>query len=460
MPSVVTQIASWFRRQFTGAPVIGYGPGNIGVGTREVYPDIDLNNAINIFNSNAAVYSIVSKGATKFGCIPRVLYNNETTEEKATYAPPKLFSGKNDLVTLLNRPNPMQGQDAFFGLVWCFWQVCGEAFIWLNRGDTMGVDINGELTELSDEQQRRKPVLEMYVLPADKMIIVPDPQNIWGVYGYLLESNVRIPIRAVDVIHWKKPNMRFDAVSKDHMRGMSPLKPGSVEVELYSSIIKSMLRGVQNDGSKGMAFNKLLNKMTPEQMSKMEQVIDRKTNWLDTKNAIASVQGDWGFIDFARTAVEMEVIAGTKLAWQMLCALFELPYELFDPATTFATKTEAQKGWITNTISPACKQLDGEFNRVLLPAFGLDKKAFIGSDYSDLPEMQIDLQAMATALAAAWWLSPNEKREMMMQEPRTEPEYDEIWPPSGLQPQSAVEDAAAQEAQALKLERSMGKNGN
>lgn len=420
-----------------------------GASTTEVYANLTYHNAITEgFTKNSTVYSLIMKDANKFASIPRYLYNKERKGVS-----PSRFEGVNDLTKLLEYPNPGQAQDEFF----CLWRVLfkaqGEAFIWLNRGDTSMLQ-EGEFIEIDDTAQQKKKVLEMYLIPADKIIVVPDPTNPWGVYGYILESGTgRVPLRKVDIIHLRMPNPEFDAGSRSHLRGLSPLQPGSVDVELSASTSKSMLRGVQNDGSKGAMFNKSMQKMTPEQESQVRKVVDKKANGMDIKNLVATIQGDWGYIDFGRTAVEMETIAGMQMADQKLCLLLDVPYELVDPKTTFANKKEAQKGWVSNSIYPACKQLDGALNRVLLMAFGLEASTYIGSDISDLPEMQIDLAGTATALASAWWLSPNEKRAIMMQEKLPETIYDELWIPGGISAQSEREDAAMMEQEALTYEQ-------
>lgn len=403
-------------------------------GTREVMPDIDEEQAITLgWSANAAVYSIVDRDAEKFASIPRYVYDAKSMVEKKKRIPLKFKAysqGKvlqNDLSKLLNRPNPYQGQGAFIKTVRSYYKTTGNAFMWMNRGDTDGK---------TDAQIDLMPVLEMYPLPSNHTRIVPDPENLWGVLGYILEvGGQSLPIRKGDVIHWKTVNLNFDASTRAHLRGMPPLRPGSGSLQQNNESTKSSIRTMQNDGAKGVLFKKDGAKLTVQQESDVRTVIDRKINNSDLKGAVASLAGDWGYQDLSTTAQDQQQIESKKFSWQELCFLLGTPYELFNPDTTYANKEQAQKGWVTNTMIPASKELDDEFNRVLLKAFLLEGKAVIACDYSDLPEMQDDLGAMAEWLAQAWWLTPDEKREMQGYE-RLGNEFDEPWIPSGITPLS------------------------
>lgn len=150
----------------------------------------------------------------------------------------------------------------------------------------------------------------------------------------------------------------------------------------------------------------------------------------------------------------MELLQGKELSWKELCFLFGMPYEFFDSHTPYAEKQLAQQSWVTNEIIPDCKQLDGEMNRLLLMAFKLEGKAFIGSDYWDLPEMQTVRKQAAEGLMKLWPVTPNQVLEAIGYEPRDEPEFDEPWIPTGITPLSQMGgDEAAMNAIQDKLKK-------
>lgn len=414
------------------------------VGTREVLPDINAEKAITDgYNANSAVYSIIKADAEKFASIPRYVADAKKLEEKRRKVPLQYKalmkaeamtseSIKQTLDKLLNRPNPYQGQAAFFKTVRSYFKVNAEAFIWLNKGETEGLD---------DAKIATMPVLEMYPLPSYRMEVVPDPENIFGVQGYLLDAGgVKIPFKKSEIIHWKDTNLLFDASTKDHLRGMPALKPGAADLQQNNDATRSSIRMYQNDGSKGAMYNKDLSKATPTQESQIRGVIDRKINNNDVKGAVAALQGEWGYIDLGKTSIDLDLLKGKEMSMKQLCFLFGVPYTLFDPNTAWANSEWQQKNWVSNRIIPASTELDDELNRVLLRAFALEGKYIIQCDYSQLPEMQADMKALTEWLKEAWWITPNERRDLMGYEKSDEPLMDEFWVPNGLTPISQFGD--------------------
>lgn len=418
------------------------------VGNPEVYTDIDQRTAIcDGFRGNTAVYSITMKDAKKFGSIPRYVYDASTLEEKA--ARKKTTVLDNDLSKLLNRPNDTEGQDAFFTKVRASYKITGEAFIWLNRGDVeqrydAGTD---SLVDRSDEEYAKMPVLEMYALPSDQMIVYPD-DTLFGVDGYALDmAGTKIPFRKVDIIHWKSTSLSFDAFSKPQLRGMPALTPGYKSLQQNNDATNASVRMYQNDGAKGVLANETFDDLSPVQKSKIEGVVERKINNSDRKGAVATLQGKWIYLDFGQSSVDMQLLEGKDYSWKEICFLLGMPYEFFDSHTPYAEKQLAQQSWVTNEIIPDCKQLDGEMNRVLLVAFDLEGKAFIGSDYWDLPEMQAVRKSAAEGLMKLWPVTPNQVLEAIGYEARPEPEFDEPWIPTGVTPLSQIGgDEAAMQA--------------
>lgn len=432
--NVLKQLSSYINNFLGGKR---WSSSLINIGTIESFPSIDGKNAVDKgFNANTAVYSIVMRDAEKFGSIPRYVYDKSKMQEKSTVRkierkdlPKNVLDG--DLTRLLNRPNSYEGQDIFLTKLRAFYKVAGEAFIWLNRGD---------VTDMTDEQMELLPVLEMYILSPSMVLLVPDPDDLWGCIDYLfLVNGEKLRLGKPNVIHWKTVNLNFDAYTREHLRGMPPLTPGADSLQQNKDSTRAAVRMYQNDGAKGVLSNESMSTLSPVQMSQIKEVVDAKINNKDVKGAVATLQGKWSYANFM-SGVDTKLLEGTQLTWQFLSYLFSVPYEFFDSKTTFANKEQAQNGWISNTMIPACRQLDGELNRVLLKAFKLENVAFIGSDFTELLEAQRDLAMLVTSLAAAWWMTPNERREMMMQEPYDDETFDEPYIPAGITPLSQVQD--------------------
>lgn len=412
-------MANLFTRLFTrnlGQTTLRLQTQMIGIGSAEIYADINASNVIQKgFSSNTSVYSIVMTDADKFGSIPRYLMAEDGTKIE-----------DHPLNTLLERPNTNEGQDAFFTKARAYFKVCGETFLWCNRGFDDGT--------LTDLQWSRRPILEMHVLPSDMMILVPDPEDIFDVLGYKLDfAGTKIPFRKTDIIHWKNTNLNFDA-SRSHLRGVPPLGAGFRTLTQSNTIDGSFTRMYQNDGSKGILSNSSHTKLSPEGRNKVEQVVDAKLNYNDTKGSVAVLEGKWDYTDL-RSSIDLNLLEAKKMSWQELCFLLKVPVVLFQTDTTFSNTEQAIKSWISNTIGPACTSLDGEMNRVLLPAFSLDGRAFIQSDISELPEMQDDIGKLIESLSKAP-ITINEFREAIKYQRIENPLYDQIMIPASMTPAS------------------------
>lgn len=391
----------------------------VNYGSPAVYEHIDTDKAISEgYNGNTAVFSIVNKDAQKFAAVPQYLYKaNSEGDEKI----------ENELSKLLQRPNEYQGADAFREQLRAYRKLTGEVFIWLNRG----ILVEG----LGGDARLKRPVLEMFVLPTDQVLVVPDPNNVFGVLGYILELNGdRKKIAKEDVIHWKGTSLEFDASTRSHLRGVSPLSAGYKTLQQNNSATDAAVRMYQNDGAKGVLFNESFDALDPVQKQDVRGVVNKRVNSNDVKGAVATLPGKWGYLDLGKGSTDLDLLEGKKIAMQELCFLFDVPYEFFDPSTTFANKEQAQKGWLYNSIIPACKQFDDELNRVLLQAFGLAGTAVIRSDFDDLPELREDVAQLVTSLNTAWWITGNEKREWMGFDKVASPLMDEVMVPSGFQP--------------------------
>lgn len=424
-------------------PIIFGGPA--------VYPDVNLLRFVqDAYSSNATVYTIVSLTARKFGSIPRYVYQVKN-EKSARQYKALLKQGKfsvnqlgeleckayeedvidNEFSELLLRPNPGEGQDSFYEALCTFYMTCGEAFIWLNRGD---------IEDMDDAAADKELPLEMYWIPPQYMRIIPDPENVWGVLGYIFVINGQeVYLRKNDVIHWKKPNPNFDANTRTHMRGFSPLNAGNKLVTQDDSATDASVAMQQNDGAKGVLYNASFDNLDTIQKSQVETVVNRKVNNRDIKGSVATLQGTWGYLDLGQTSVDMELVASQEAVFVRICNLYGINPMMFLANATYENIQQARKDLITGLILPMACSLRDEMNRVLLPAFGLSKQYTHDVDVSQLPELQNDMGILITSLATAWWMTPNQRLAAQNEEKSVDPNMDKVWIPTTL---TLMEDAA------------------
>lgn len=441
------------RKTFKVNPVDAPTDGQMVNNNPAVYADQGTEGYIrNGYAGNGSVYTIVSKAAKKFGHINRGLYKVDdpkslkkynnlckaglSTKESLLNAVRfrnKAFSSdpvNNKLADLIARPNRHEGQDAFFEKSAIFYKAAGETFIWLNRGD---VD-----DDLDDMMVKKLPVLEMYNLPPGRIELIPDLNDPFDILGYYFNlygaHGARWFIRKCDIIHWKKANPVWDdGQSRSHLRGLSPLKPGLKELTQDDEATDAGVAMFQNGGAKAVIFEKSLKGTNPTQNTQLQEVMDRKVNNNKMKAAVAAIQGDWGSIDLGLSGVDMQLIEAKEAAFTKLCHVLDVPAALFLTDQTYENKSAAIKDWLLNSVIPDACSLRDEMNRVLLPAFNLSGQSLtIDNDISDIPELQEDLGKLVTWMALMPWLTPNEKREYLGEDPLSDPDMDEIWIPNNL----------------------------
>jgi phage portal protein BeeE len=144
------------------------------------------------------------------------------------------------------------------------------------------------------------------------------------------------------------------------------------------------------------------------------------------------MQGEWGMLDLSMSSVDMELTKSMETVFVRLCNLFGINPMLFLANATYENISQARKDLITGLLLPLSCSLRDEMNRVLLPAFGLGKQFTHDVDITNLPELQDDMSKKVTQLAAAWWLTPNQKLEEMNEDKSTDPNMDKVWVPSTI----------------------------
>jgi HK97 family phage portal protein len=375
----------------------------------------------NAYDNNDTVYTVVKKIGRKAATVPIYSYlpKNQTTLKRYKHSPLNNVQryqldrakaldevvSNSALSKLINNPNPTQGADAFFEGVFSFYALNGETFIWLNRG---GIE-DGE-------------VLEMYLIPPDKVELVPDPNDLYGVLGYILDINGKlISIPKSDIIHWKTFNPNFDVVDRSHLRGFNPMRPLKRRLQQDNDAMEAAVAMFQNGGAKGVLTNETLDNLTPEQAGQLKSVIDNKINNTAMKAAVATLQGKWEFLNIGKDSVDMQLLDSQDKTMERIAMALGVDPDILVPGQSFSNKEWAQKKFVTDLIMPMCNSLRDELNRVLVPSFG--GREYLDYDFSTLPELQDDYSKMSVVYNAMFdrgAITGNEYRQLLGFEVTTE----------------------------------------
>lgn len=395
---------------------------------------------------NPIVYSIVSFICQKCSAIPWNVYEVKNDKALSLYksATKYDFNAKavrtkalsviedHELSPLLVTPNPLQGWAEFFEQMVGFKLVTGNSYIQC-IGPTAGN--NAGL------------VKELWHIPTQ--VIHPVAGNrIEPVKGYKYMNNEGL-IPEKEIIHLKYWTPEY--YNGAFLLGLSPIRAGKRVVTKSNSSYDSFVSSFQNMGAFGIISgdSKTDDQMLTEQQAEaIEERFRRKTgpkNW--GKPLITSAALKWQQIGMS--PVDLNIIESDKMDLRTMCMVYHVPSELFGDAQnkTYSNTKEAGSAVYTNAILPELNAFRDAFNLKVKGRY--EGKIFIDYDASMISELQDDLNYMAQALSSTWWLTPNEKRDMMsfgMDEKNAL--MDEYWIPMGLSPMTGmtVDDAAIDEA--------------
>ena len=423
-----------------------YNNGVIPVNTGAILQSYDAKKYTDAYSENADVYAIVSFLARKCASIPWYVYQlNEGQKAKASLLKYKqltkggitnfdnaLIHRKNayddsmiventPLADLLNNPNSYQSQDAFFENLFGFRFLSGESFVWGNRGNIT----NGKFVEL-------------LVLPSQFTDIIPDPNDLYGILGYQLDNmGTTINLAKSDVMQWKSWNPNFDVSTREHLRGLSPIRAAWNNYLMGVEAQKSAASQMANGGAKGALVPKVVGNQIPMvtelQASTMQQALASRINNNMKGGSVAMLQTPWEYLNFGLSNAEMQIIDTMKFSLEQWCRVFGMPVVLFSADNMSDNNYQnALRDLVTNTIVPMLGQLRDELNKWLIPNVGRGME-YIDFDITALPELQKDIEKLVAQLAQAYWLTLDEKRMAMNYEPLGG-EFDKAYINSGLTP--------------------------
>ena len=225
-----------------------------------------------------------------------------------------------------------------------------------------------------------------------------------------------VDLDKANVMHWCSWTPEFDATTRAHLRGISPLRAALKTLRMSNNAADASAMMTGNGGAKGALTPRPLGNIVPnftiEQASDIRRAVNENINYVDNKGKVAVLQTPWDYLNFGMSSVDMELVNTLRLSMHQWCRVFGLPAVLFDVDTSsYNNYQNAMRDLITNTIIPMCCQLRDELNKWLVPRYGED--AFIDFDITALPEMQQDMERMVRSLRDANWLTFDEKRVAM-----------------------------------------------
>ena len=347
------------------------------------------------YQENAIVYRCVNEIANGAASIPFKVYQGDVELDS------------HPLISLLERPNPMQASVEYFQALYSLLLLSGNSYA-LSSG------VNQVPTEL-------------YLLRPDRVEIEPSETAVPKSYKYKLNNQVVAKYEAdpvtgqSEVKHFKLWNPLDDYL------GLSPLMAAAVDLDQHNMIAKHNI-GLLNNGARpsgAIVFkpkDDLGNMMTLTETQRQQVVRDLETRFTGEKNAGRPMllEGDFDWKEMAMSPRDMDFLQNKHMAAKDIALCFGVPSQLIGipDSQTYANVQEARLALYEETIIPLARRVESDLNEWLAPSFGDDIS--IEYDVDAIPAMTERRRRIYENVVAAvreGIISRNEARDRLGLEP-------------------------------------------
>lgn len=232
-----------------------------------------------------------------------------------------------------------------------------------------------------------------------------------------------------EVLHIKYFNPNY--TNGQIFRGLSPLTVLSKRMTRLNAGMDASVAQVQNGGVPGIVYEK--SDAAIETLGQRKNDFAKYLKGSSNKGAPYFAAGEMGYIELGLSLADMSVLDLQNIDFTKLCNAYKIPEVLLNnhKASTDNNVSWAEKRLYTNSILPNIYLLRDALVSQIAPMFGGDKKRTIEIDLSEIPSLHEDLKQQAEALDRMWWVTPNEKRDIMQFEEIPDPLMDQILIDSG-----------------------------
>ncbi len=340
------------------------------------------------YQKNSVVFRCITEVARGMATIPLCLYNGDVEVDT------------HPLLDLLNRPNPWQGNAAFFEGHFAYWLISGNNYL-------EAVEIGGAPKEL-------------YSHRPDRMRIIPSSQGTVQAFNY--EVNGRSKRFEMDPVTGAGPILHFKTFHPlDDWYGMSPLEAAAYSVDQHNSAGAWNQAMLQNNCRPSGALVYEPNGMagatlTDAQFQQLNQQIDEKMSGSNNARRPFILDGGLKWMEMGLSPMDMDWLNGKNSTARDICMAFGVPPACLGiPGTqTHANYEEARLSLYEETVIPFLNGYIDALNNWLVPAFTGGQEGTQLRIVADIDE----IPALANRRAQVWaqvekcdFMTINEKRK-------------------------------------------------
>lgn len=368
-------IKSWFIKENPVAKIIVEQ--KLG---QPIWTDVAKYNALSTagYKSNVYVFACIDKIAKACGGIDWLLYNNSSNKDGKTEIT------KHPLLSLIKRPNPLQGQSKFIQDVFGYLKLSGNSFI-LKVGP------------------ENKPPLELYALRPDRMqVIAGTTLGTVSGYKYKIGAN-EVSFKPEEILHLKTFN------PTDDFLGMSPGEPAGKSLD-QSNMSKSWNVSLLQNSARPPGVLKTEQNLNDAQFNRLENKWYSKYAGYKNAGTPPILEGGLSWQSMGLSPADMEWLEGQKLSAREIAIALSVPPELIGDNSnkTYSNYKEARSAFYEETILPDMDWFKDELNNWLTPLYG--ENLYLDYDKDDIEALQEDRNDVWKRVMTSNWLTVNEKR--------------------------------------------------
>lgn len=379
--------------------------------TVNYYPDYDSATITNKYATSDQVYAVINKVAETSAGIPVYVYLNKseknlkklkTLTSRDFYSSKGIFditvaqlkaledAPENDeLLRLIEKPNDYQSTTEFFTAAYCYYLLNGECFIYIEK--------------LEDGGNAGKPY-QLHILPPANITINVTRQYPQLITSFTFVVNGQVILKDIqpeNMIHWKRFNPTV-SLNGSHLRGLSPLRPGSMPVDRLAEADNRSMNQLKNGAVPGIVYDKSFNGDELEQTTfdnQKKKFYDFITNAAN-QGAPFFVGSEKGYLPIGLSAADLKLIELQNIDFKRLCNIYKVSTILFnsDASSTESNVQQMVKQMITSACLPMVFSLVSKLNTALIPYY--DGRHYINADVSGITELQDNIKDMVEAFAA------------------------------------------------------------
>lgn len=342
------------------------------------------------YQKNVMVFRCVDMIATACSGIPWVMYKVAGRRRKEEVE-------DHPLLTLLDKPNPMQYGPSFIGSVVAYRMIAGNSYI------------------LSVNAKPGKPPAELWPLMPNRIKVIPGAKSLPQAFRYGdSQTFIDYPVNPLtgvsDVLQMKNFH------PTDSWYGMSAIEAAAFSVDQHNYSGKWNASLLHNSATPSGALVMSVSdknpsgKMGDDQYRKIKEDLEHRFSGPKNAGKPMLLEGGLDWKQMGMSPKDMDWVNSKSTSARDICFAFGVPAQLIGiPGdTTYANYSEARLAFYEETILPLMDKTQAELNGYLTPSFGGGLQ--LGYDKDEIEALEPKRTAVWLKIQTATHLTVNEKR--------------------------------------------------